>query len=919
MSQAAPPKTPRPDGTPARPTFLRRFVVKAAVFAVGAGLCGLIALGLALALAYPSLPDLHAMTDYRPRVPLRVYTADKVLIGEFGEEHRNVLRFNEIPEVMRHAVLAAEDDRFYQHGGVDWSGVVRAVAANVLRGSKSQGASTITMQVARNFYLSSEKTYSRKFYELLLTFKIENTLTKDQILELYMNQIYLGHRAYGFAAAARTYLGKELSQVTPAEAALLAGLPKAPSRYNPINNLPRAQLRQHYVLGRMRALGWLDDAGYQAAMAQPLVVRGSAESGAGGSAFRVHGEYPAELVRQAMYNTFGDQTYSRGINVYTTIDSKDQDAAYKAVRAGVLDYTRRAAYPGPEDNIDLPDDIEKDPQALDDLLDGLQDKYPDSDDLYAGVVLEASPTAIKVARGGHDIVTIDDKKALSVVARALGPKAKDDVRIQRGSVVYVHKNGDAWEVINMPALQAALVSMVPDDGAIRAMIGGFDFNRGNFNRSVQAWRQPGSNIKPFIYSAGLTRGLTPATQISDQPFALTAEQTGSKAWNPKNDGNAYEPMLTLRQALYKSKNMVSIRILQAITPAYGQEFLTRFGFDKARWPAVLPIALGAGSATPLQVVNAYSVWANGGYRVTPYLIDKVTDSDGKVLMQAQPQKAGDESARVVDPRVAWIMDDMLKGVATYGTAARAHSVLKRSDVGGKTGTTNDSVDVWFSGYTPALATTVWMGFDQPRSLGSNEFGAGLTLSAWIQYMQTGLKGVPEAKPRPQPQGMLVDNGEYYLSEFPPGQAVATLDLPTDDALGDFLNNGGTGGMPMLNPPVPGGQPGSMPGAQPGAQPGVQPGAAQPGSRPGAQPGSSPGASQLPPSGVESLPIPIPQVGEPIRQRPLGMPAAAPAPNSPNAPAASGQAPAPQPFFPPIPVPRVDAGPAGGTPVAMAIH
>ncbi|OZI29921.1 penicillin-binding protein [Bordetella genomosp. 10] len=888
MSQAAPPNTPRPDGNPGRPSFLRRFVVKAAVLAVGAGICGAVALALAVALAWPSLPDLHAMTDYRPRVPLRVYTADKVLIGEFGEEHRNVLRFDEIPEVMRHAVLAAEDDHFYQHGGVDWSGVVRAMLANVLRGAKSQGASTITMQVARNFYLSSEKTYSRKFYELLLTFKIESTLTKDQILELYMNQIYLGHRAYGFAAAARTYLGKELSQVTPAEAALLAGIPKAPSRYNPITNLPRAQIRQHYVLGRMRALGWLDEAGYQAAMAQPLAVRSGPESG-GGNAFRVHGEYPAELVRQAMYNIFGDQTYSRGINVYTTIDSKDQEAAYKSVRAGVLDYTRRAAYPGPEDNIDLPDDIENDPQALDDLLDGLQEKYPDSDDLYAGVVLQASPTAIKVARGGHDIITIDDKKALSVVARALGPKAKDDVRIQRGSVVYVHKNGDAWEVINMPALQAALVSMVPEDGAIRAMIGGFDFNRGNFNRAVQAWRQPGSNIKPFIYSAALQRGLTPATQISDLPFALTAEQTGSKAWNPKNDGNAYEPMLTMRQALYKSKNMVSIRILQAITPAYGQDFLTRFGFDRARWPAVLPIALGAGSATPLQVVNAYSVWANGGYRVTPYLIDKVTDGDGKVLMQAQPQKAGGESLRAVDPRVAWIMDDMLKGVATYGTAARAHQVLKRSDVGGKTGTTNDSVDVWFSGYTPALATTVWMGFDQPRSLGSNEFGAGLTLSAWLQYMQTALKGVPEAKPRPQPQGLLVDNGEYYLSEFPPGQAVASLDLPTEDPLGDFLNRGGTGGMPMLNPPPP--------------------------PPPASQPGAPSGAVPAPPSGVQSLPIPVPQAGDAIRERPLAVPAAAPAGNAPaGQPAAQQQ----QPFFPPIPVPRVDAGP-GSSPVAMAIH
>jgi penicillin-binding protein 1A len=836
---------------------LSRLAIKAALFLAGLGACGVIALCLAIALAWPSLPDLHAMTDYRPRIPLRVYTADNVLIGEFGEEHRNVLRFDEIPAVMKHAVLSAEDDRFYEHGGVDWTGVIRAMLTNALSLSKSQGASTITMQVARNFYLSSEKTYTRKLYELLLTFKIESAMTKDQILELYMNQIYLGHRAYGFAAAARTYFGKPLADVTPAEAAILAGIPKAPSRYNPLTNLPRAQIRQHYVLGRMRALGYLDDAQYQAAMAQPITLRAAAEAGSG--AFRVHGEYPAELARQLMYGIYGDQTYSRGLNVYTTINSKDQEAAYQAVRANILDYTRRARYPGPEDQIDLPDDIEKDPQALDDLIDGLQDKYPDSGDLYLGIVLAASPTSITVARGSHDIITIDDKKALTVVARALNPKAKGDERLRRGSVVYVHKNGDSWEVLNMPTLQGALVSLTPDDGSIRAMIGGFDFYHGNFNRAVQAWRQPGSNIKPFIYAAALERGLTPATQISDMPFSLTAEQTGSKPWNPKNDGNAYEPMLTLRQALYRSRNMVSIRILQAITPAFGQEFLTRFGFEKSRWPAVLPIALGAGSATPLQVANAYAVWANGGYRVTPFLIDHVTDSSGKTVMQAQPQHAGDEANRAVDARVAWVMDDLLRGVATSGTAARARQVLKREDVAGKTGTTNDSVDVWFSGYTPALATTVWMGFDQPKSLGSNEFGAGLTLSTWLQYMQTGLKGIPVAPKRPMPSGLLVADGEYYLSEFPPGQAVASLDLPTQDPLGDFLNRGSTGGAPMMNPPPQGQQP----------------------------------------SGSVFPAIPVPQADDTPRSTPAPRPTPAAAPN-----------------FPSIPIPRADA-PQPAT--SIAIH
>jgi penicillin-binding protein 1A len=790
---STPPKPGAKTGFP-----FRRWILRLVVLGIGLGACAVLMIGLALGLAWPNLPDLTAMTDYRPIVPLRIYTADKVLIGEFGEEHRNVVRFDQIPDSLKHAVLSAEDDHFYQHGGVDWSGVARASLANLVSGAKTQGASTITMQVARNFYLSSEKTYSRKFYEILLTFKIEHELTKDQILELYMNQIYLGHRAYGFAAASRTYLGKDLADITPAEAALLAGIPKAPSRYNPLANLPRAQVRQHYVLGRMRALGYLDDAQYKVAMEQPLDIGAKSDKEAA-RALAVHGEYPAELARQLMYGVFQDTTYTRGIDVVTTIDSKDQQAAYRAIRAGVLDYTRRAAYPGPEDRIDLPDGIEKDAGALDEVLDELQEKTPDSDDLLTAVILQASPTKVVLARSSRDIITITDKKTLAVVARALSDKAKDDIRLDRGAVVYIHKQDDHWEIVNMPALQAALVSLNPTDGGIKALIGGFDFSRGGFNRATQAFRQPGSNIKPFIYASALERGLTPATVISDQPFTMTAEQTGSQAWAPKNDGNQYEPFLTLRQALYKSKNMVSIRILQAITPQYGQDYLTRFGFDEARWPAVLPLALGAGGATPLQVGSAYSVFANGGYRVTPYLVARVTDRSGKVLMQAQPDVAEQNAPRAIDPRTAWVMNDLLRGVATYGTAARAHRVLKRDDVGGKTGTTNNSFDVWFSGFTPALVSTVWMGFDQPKSLGSNEFGSGLALSAWLSYMQTALKDVPQVKPRPMPDGLIADNGEFYFSEFPPGQSVASLDLSPSNNLEDFLNNplSGDGNNAML--------------------------------------------------------------------------------------------------------------------------
>jgi penicillin-binding protein 1A len=687
---------------------------------------------------------------------------------------------------MKSAVLAAEDDRFYQHHGIDWIGVMRAGLTNLISMSKTQGASTITMQVARNFYLSSEKTYSRKFYELLLTLKIESQLSKDQIFELYMNQIYLGHRAYGFAAAARKYFGKQLADITPAEAAMLAGIPKAPSRFNPISNRARAELRQRYVLGRMYSLGYLTEAEYKHALAQPTVIKSAEGMVAGG--YTIHGEYVAELARQLLFNVYQDEIYSRGINIYTTIHSKDQEAAYLAVRDGVLGYTRRAPYPGPEDQLDLPAGIENNPQALDEFLDGVFDKYADSADMLTALVLSANPNEIKLARSSREIITITDKKVLGVVARALGDKTKAEQRLKRGSVVYIRKLGDGWKIINFPVVQAAFVAMSPQDGAIRALIGGFDFYRGNFNRVTQAWRQPGSAFKPFIYAASLERGLTPATQISDQPFELSAAQTGSKPWSPKNYDRRYEPMLTLREGLYKSKNMVSIRILQAIGPQYAQDYLTRFGFDKARQPAVLPLALGAGSVTPLQLTSAYAVFANGGYRLTHYLIDRFTDISGTVIMRAKPVVAGDAAARAIDARTAFVMDDLLRGVATSGTAARARTTLKRSDIAGKTGTTNDSVDAWFAGYTPSLVATAWIGFDRPKSLGSRETGGGVAMPIWLDYMKVVLKGVAEEQQRPRSDGLLVSNGEYYFVEFPPGQAVSQLGLsPQRDTLGEFID------------------------------------------------------------------------------------------------------------------------------------
>ncbi len=784
---------------------LVRFFLKLTILGAGLAACAALLIGMAFALAWPNLPDLNAMTDYRPRVPLRIFTADKVLLGEFGEERRNVMRFNEIPDVMKSAVLSAEDDRFYQHGGIDWFGVVRAGLTNLISMQKTQGASTITMQVARNFYLSSEKTYSRKFYELLLTFKIEASLSKDQILELYLNQIYLGNRAYGFAAASRTYLGKQLADITPADAALLAGIPKAPSRFNPIANKARAVVRQRYVLGRMHSLGYLTEAEYKAALAQPVVIKSSEGTPAGG--YAVHGEYAAELARQLMISVYPDNVYSRGLNVYTTIQSKDQEWAYQSLREGVLDYTRRAPYPGPEAQTNMPAGIENDPAKLDEFLDSVFEKHPDRTEMLIGVVLSVKPDEVRVARSATDIVTIKDKKAIGVIARALNPKAPNDLRIQRGSVVYLHKNPEYWEILNMPTVQSAFVAMTPQDGALRAMVGGFDFYSGNFNRVTQAWRQPGSSFKPFIYAASLEKGLTPGTLISDQPFELTAEQTGSKPWSPKNYGGQYEPSLTMREAIAKSKNMVSIRILQAIGAGYAQDYVSRFGFDKARHPAYLPMALGAGAVTPMQLATGYSVFANGGYRITPFLIDRVTDASGQVIMQSKPVVAGDSAARAIDARTAYVMDDLLRGVATYGTAARARQVLKRNDVSGKTGTTNDSVDAWFAGYTPQLVGIAWLGYDQPKSLGSRETGGGAALPVWLGYMQNALKAFPEEKRGPMPEGLISEGTNFYFSEFPPGQAVTKLGLgdkdapgaPAKDSLGDFLNNMGGSTRPGTGP------------------------------------------------------------------------------------------------------------------------
>jgi penicillin-binding protein 1A len=747
----------------------KRLVLLAFAGLAGLALVGVLLVVFALAMAYPNLPALDTITDYRPKMPLRIFTADNVLIGEFGEERRTLVRFKEIPDVMKKAVLSIEDDRFYQHGGVDYMGVLRAMLHNATSGSR-QGASTITQQVARNFFLSSEQTLKRKAYEALLAWKIEKNLTKDQILEVYMNQIYLGQRAFGFQSAAQIYFGKDLRDISVAEAAMLAGLPKAPSAYNPVVNPTRARTRQQYILQRMHSLGYITDAQFAQAKDEELKIKSDS------TAFGVHAEYVAEMARQLVYEQFKEDTYTRGLNVFTTITKADQDAAYLAVRRGVMDYERRHPYRGPESYIEIP----KDKTEADEAIEAELAEKPDSDDIVAAVVLAASPSSVTAVLASGEEIKITGP-GLSFASSWLSAKAAPNRRIRRGALIRVMQDGGAdWKITQMPEVESAFVSASTEDGAIRALVGGFDYNRNKFNHVTQAWRQPGSSFKPFIYSASLERGLSPATLVNDAPISFDAGQTGGQAWEPKNYDAKYEGPMTMRRGLTKSKNMVSIRILNRIGARYGQEYATRFGFDAEKNPPYLTLALGAGATTPLQMAGAYAVFANGGYRISPYLISKVTDSAGKVLSEARPERAGVEANRVIDARNAWLMDSMLKDVAKYGTAAKASQILKRPDIAGKTGTTNDSIDAWFAGYQPKLVGIAWMGYDQPKNLGNKETGGGLALPIWIGYMQTVLKNLP-VEERDVPPGLIMANGEYYYAENPPGTGVQSLDVGTTPA------------------------------------------------------------------------------------------------------------------------------------------
>ncbi|KAB8050595.1 PBP1A family penicillin-binding protein [Janthinobacterium rivuli] len=757
-SKSAAPAGSKP---PAKGSKPKRFLLMALVSLLGLGIVGVLLVVFGLAMAYPNLPALDTLTDYKPKMPLRVFTSDSVLIGEFGEERRNMVHIKDIPDVMKKAVLAIEDDRFYEHGGVDYLGITRAALHNLTGGAK-QGASTITQQVARNFFLSSEQTLKRKAYEVLLAWKIEKNLSKDQILEVYMNQIYLGQRAYGFASAAQIYFGKNIQDLTVAEAAMLAGLPKAPSAYNPVVNPKRARMRQQYILQRMAQLGYITPAQYEEAKNEELKVKTDS------SAFGVHAEYVSEMARQLVYEQFKEDTYTRGLNVYTTITKADQDAAYIALRKGVMDYEKRHGYRGPEAYIEIP----KTKAEADDAIETELADHPDSDDIIAAMVLQASPKSLQAVTSAGEEITITGP-GLTFGAAWLSEKAAPNRRIKRGAVIRVMQEGNAWVLTQMPEVQSAFVSASTTDGAIRAMVGGFDYNRNKFNHVTQAWRQPGSAFKPFIYSASLERGLSPATIINDAPISFDAGQTGGQAWEPKNYDSKYDGPMTMRKGLMKSKNMISIRILHKIGAKYGQEYATRFGFDADKNPPYLTLALGAGNVTPLQMAGAYAVFANGGYKINPYLIAKVTDSDGNILSQAKPDLAGEEANRVIDERNAFMMNSMLNDVVRFGTANKAMA-LKRPDLAGKTGTTNDSIDAWFAGYQAKLVGIAWIGYDQPRNLGNRETGGGLALPIWISYMAKALKSIP-VEERAVPEGLIHVGDEYYYAENPPGTGVGSLE------------------------------------------------------------------------------------------------------------------------------------------------
>jgi len=745
-----------------RPALIKGFVIiaVAAILSVF-GLLGYFFLSIS-----PNLPAIDAVTDYQPKIPLRVYTADNVLIGEFGQEHRDFIPIGQVPDLMKKALLAIEDTRFYEHGGIDWIRALGAARANMAGGYR-QGASTITMQVARNFFLTRDKVISRKATEIALAYKIEDALTKDQILELYMNQIFLGRRSYGFASAARAYFNKDLKQLTVGETAMLAGIPKDPIRLNPATNPRSAKQRQLVVLRRMHELNYITDAQYEEAKATNLRISTARQE------FDTHAEYVAELARQAVYEQFQEESYTRGITVITTIRKAEQDAAYESVRRNVLAYDQRHGYRGPEAFIDLPADPAEREEAINEALRA----RPSSDGLIPVMVTKVAGNKVTIENFDGDQLEITGA-GLKFVAPALAEKARAAIKLRPGAVVRIAKdnakdNANHWSIVQVPLVAAAFVAIDSSTGAYHALVGGFDFNLQKYNHVTQAWRQPGSSIKPFVYSAALEKGYFPATQILDEALEMPGENAGA-TWSPQNDDGKFDGQVSMRDALTHSKNVPTVRLLRALGVGYAHDYLGKFGFTKEKHPKNLTMALGTGAVTPLQLAGAYAVFANGGYQVKPYLISRIQDAKGVLIAETRETKP-EESARVIDQRNAFIVDSMLRDVTRFGTAAQSSKQLARTDLAGKTGTTNDAVDGWFAGYGPGVVGVAWMGFDDPKSLGGREFGATLAMPIWVDYMRVALEKLPQVE-RKAPEGVLRDNEDWIYAEYEGTTEFKSIDV-----------------------------------------------------------------------------------------------------------------------------------------------
>jgi len=726
----------------------------------------MLALAAAAAWYWNDLPALDRATDYRPRQHLQVLTSDGVEIAQFGTERRLYLPIAQMPKTLQQAVLAVEDAGFYDHGGISLRGLVRASWSN-LKGGAPQGASTITQQVARTFFLSTRRTGERKIKEALISMQLERQLSKDQILELYLNQIYLGQRAYGFGAAAQVYFGKPLATLSTAEIAMLAGLPQNPIYANPVANAAAARKRQEWVLGRMQITGAINEAKRNEALAAKLVLRSP-------SFVDVHAEHAAEMARRAVVDKLGDRAYTEGIRVITSLRAEDQRAAHAALRRAVLAHERKQPWRGPEDQATLPDDeAEAERAAALALKDGRDDE-----DLRLAIVMAASPKELKAKLASGDTVVLKGD-ALKWVQAALSPKAPEKLALRRGSVVRLvavtRGKTTEWTLAQWPQAEAAFVALDPATGRVRALVGGFDFSRQQFNRVNSAARQPGSSFKPFLYSAAIENGVMPETLVEDAP--LTAPDGGTPSWNPHNSDGSFDGDITLREGLVRSKNLVSVRLLQHLGLATARDWIARFGFDMAQQPQDLTLALGTGGVTPMQLALAYAVLANGGHRVAPVVIERIVGAQGQVLFEAPPAEPLSEANRVVPERNVFIVNTLLRDVTLRGTAAKAQAQLKRPDLYGKTGTTNDAVDAWFGGWAPGAVAVAWMGYDDPTSLGDRESGGGLALPIWIDTMARMLQGVP-VQPLLLPEGVVAVGGDWRYSEWAGGGFVARVGTPS---------------------------------------------------------------------------------------------------------------------------------------------